>query len=108
MVFKKSQSTIFVITKITKAPRIAVGKSFTSKPFIKWAVSQKINPLITKLNKPRVKILSGHVKIEIIGFIVTDKTPITSATTSAAEKLEIWIPLTIYGSANNASAVINI
>ena len=63
----------------------AVKKPLTSKPFMIDEASKISKPLMTKVNKPRVRILIGSVKIIKIGLITILIMPKNTASHSAAQ-----------------------
>jgi len=64
----------------------------TANPFI-TVEARRIKPaFITKVNKPRVKILIGKVSIINIGFNITFITPKNKASQSAAQNPATIIP----------------
>lgn len=68
----------------------AAKKPLTSKPFITDEANKISKALITKVNKPRVRILIGRVKIIKIGLIIILIMPKNTASHSAAQS-----PLTL-------------
>jgi hypothetical protein len=58
-----------------RAPQKAAEKLATSKPLTIVEVSQNIKALIIRVNRPRVMILIGRVKIIIIGRIIAFTSP---------------------------------
>jgi len=71
----------------TNAPRNALEKLEMVKPETSFAVKASITPLITKVNKPKVKSCKGKVKNEKIGRTRVLTSPQTSAAIIAVEKL---------------------
>lgn len=65
---------------------IAIQKPLTEKPWITDEASKINKALMTKVNKPSVRILIGSVKITRIGFIMTLIRPRNKATHNAAQK----------------------
>ena len=70
----------------------AAKKPFTSNPFITDEANKISKALITKVNKPRVRILIGRVKIIKIGLIITLIMPKNTASHSAAQGPLILTP----------------
>ena len=59
---------------------MAVQIPFTPNPSMSLSANKIISALITKRNKPNVKIVTGNVKMTKIGFTKTLSTDITAAT----------------------------
>jgi hypothetical protein len=59
----------------TRAHKIAEPKPLMWKPGTVYAVSQSMNPLITRVNKPRVMIFSGRVRMIKMGRITAFTIP---------------------------------
>jgi hypothetical protein len=76
----------------TKAPKRADINPETEKPSTKVATNQNINPLITRVNNPKVRILIGKVSTIKIGFKNRFKIPKTTATIKAIYILLTTIP----------------
>ncbi len=57
-------------------PSSAYQKLSTEKPLIKVPANQNNEALMTKVNRPRVKILIGKVRIKIIGLTNKFSSPI--------------------------------
>ena len=71
---------------------IAIQNPLTSKPLITDEASSINNALITKVNKPKVKILIGKVSTINIGLIITLITPKNNASHKADQKPVIVTP----------------
>ena len=93
--------------EMTKAPMIAALNELTVKPWMICPTNQKNAPLITRENSPRVKILSGSVRIVMTGFTTMFRKTKQAATITAVKILATEIPSTKYGRANIARTVIN-
>ena len=78
--------------EIIKLKINAHQKFLTVKPDTKRAVNKISDALMTKVNRPRVKILIGRVKSRMIGRIIRLISPKTKAATRAAEKLTTLMP----------------
>lgn len=76
----------------TIAPQKAGQNPVTEKPFTTEATNQNNKALITKVNKPRVKILTGKVKITNTGLIKAFTNPNTKAVIKAAYQPETSTP----------------
>lgn len=61
----------------------------TLNPGTRFAAKRIINALITNVNKPKVKMLIGSVRIRRIGFKTALIIPSTTATTSAVTKFKM-------------------
>ena len=68
---------------IIKEPKTADQNPWTSKPGITPEAIFNIRALITKVKKPRVKILMGRVKISAIGLNRAFKMPSMAAAQNA-------------------------
>lgn len=86
---------------------IAALNEPTVKPAMICPTNQKNAPLITRENNPRVRMFSGSVKIEIIGFTTILRNTKQAATMTAVKILATEMPSTKYGRANIARTVIN-
>jgi hypothetical protein len=73
----------------TSAKAMAQRKLSTVKPGTILLTRSTIKPLITNENNPRVRIVKGRAKIEIIGLINVFMSPRTTATTKVLTMLEI-------------------
>ena len=71
---------------------IAHQKPSTVNPLIILDANKINKALITKVNKPRVKIFIGKVKMITIGFRITLITASKAAIHKAAQKLATVIP----------------
>lgn len=76
----------------TIAPQNAGQNPATSNPFTTVATNQNNKALITKVNKPRVKIFTGKVKITNIGLSKAFTKPNNKAVIKAAYQPETEIP----------------
>lgn len=85
-------------------PRSAGKNPATENPGTIFATSQNISAFITKVNKPKVRILIGKVKIINTGLINMFTRPITSADQRAATNPEKLIPGTTQATKSNAKA----
>lgn len=83
--------TKFTIDK-TRPKSNAHQKLATEKPFTNMAVNIINMALIAKVNKPKVMILIGKVKISKTGLIKVLIIPKTRATIKAVTKLSILTP----------------
>ena len=88
------------------APNTADQNPLTWKPSTNEPTHQNSSPLITKMNRPSVRIVAGSVSRMRIGRISALMRPSTSAATIALVKLATWIPENTYGSASSATALI--
>ena len=70
----------------------AVQNVSTRKPLTSCDTSIKITALITKRNKPKVKIVMGNVKKTSIGLIKAFIMPKTAAAQIAVDRLFIRMP----------------
>jgi len=70
----------------TTLNNIAHQKLLTSNPGTKYAISITSNALITKINKPRVRIVIGKVRITSTGLIIALAIPNASAVNNATTK----------------------
>lgn len=77
---------------MNRAPQKAEAKSATSNPGTNEEANQNSSALITKVNKPRVKMFTGKVKMIRIGFMRALINPKTRAAISADKKLWIVMP----------------
>lgn len=66
---------------------MATPKPWTVKPFITAATNHNISPLITRVNKPRVRIFTGSVTRMTIGLITALTMPKTSEPQMAPKKV---------------------
>ena len=89
-------------------PISAVIKPETAKPSTNEAVKIKSAALIKNINKPRVRIVIGSVKIISSGFINTLSNPKMSAAIIAGYKPDTSIPGIIEDASKSARAVIRI
>ena len=71
------------MTDKTMEPKRAAKKPATIKPGTSLATSKNISALIIKVSNPKVRRLSGKVKISINGLINTLISPITNAANKA-------------------------
>lgn len=85
-------------------PPSAGKKPDTENPGTIFATSQNISAFITKVNKPKVRILIGKVKIINTGLIKIFTRPITSADQRAAANPEKLIPGTTQATKSSAKA----
>lgn len=92
---------------MTKAPMIAALKEETEKPWMICPTNQKNAPLIMSEKSPRVRMLSGKVKILITGFTTIFRKTKHAETITAVKILLTPIPETKYGKAKIARTVIN-
>ena len=60
-------------------PRSACQKVLTAKPSMKVAANQNNEALITKVNRPRVRMFIGRVRMIKIGFTTKLSSPRTTA-----------------------------
>ena len=89
--FNKSLINQF-ITLIIKAPKNAGQNPATANPFTTVATNQNNKALITKVNKPKVKIFTGKVKNTNIGFNKAFNKPNNKAVIKAVYQPETEIP----------------
>lgn len=89
-------------------PISAVIKPETAKPSTNEAVKIKSAALIKNINKPRVRIVIGSVKIISSGFINTLSNPKMSAAIIAGYKPDTSIPGITEDASKSARAVIRI
>jgi len=75
------------------APQNADQKPATWKPSTNDATAQKRSALITRMKRPRVRIVTGRVSRTRTGRMIALTSPSTSATTSAVTKSFTWIEL---------------
>lgn len=85
-------------------PQNAAQKPVTAKPGTILATSKNISALITKVNKPKVRMLIGKVKIINTGLIKIFTRPIASADHMAAANPEKLIPGTTQATKSSARA----
>ena len=64
----------------------------TTNPGTILLVNNISKALITKVNNPSVKILTGKVRASRIGFTIALIIPSTSETTRAVRKFATWTP----------------
>jgi len=69
------------------APIIAGVKPWTAKPGTILATKRIKNPLITKVNNPKVRMLMGSVRIKSIGLMKALIIPNASATIKAVKNV---------------------
>ena len=100
-----SPLVIQLATHKTKAPQKAGQKPSMSKPLINEAINQISKALITKVNKPKVKILIGKVNNTTIGRMMALTMPKTRATNNAVKKPETSKPGIRYATTNKAAAL---
>ena len=81
-----------LITLINNDPNTAVQKPITSKPAITAEAIFNINALMTKVKKPRDKILIGRVNTSAIGRKKAFRIPSIAAAKRAEKNPLIWIP----------------
>lgn len=81
-----------LIIEINKLNNTAHQKPSTVNPGTMWLVKSISKALITKRNKPNVRIVIGKVKIIKIGFKKTFRKESTIATAKAVTKFSTWIP----------------
>lgn len=91
ILYKKVKRKMFTMERTT-LKAIAHQKFATLNPGTKKAVNSMKNALMTKVNKPSVSMFIGSVRIRIKGFTKTFRIPITTATTTATQKLGIVMP----------------
>lgn len=77
---------------MTKLNNIAHQKFWTVNPGTNELVNNIIKPLTIKVNKPRVRIFKGRVKIIRIGLIIVLMIPKMTATVMAVRKLLMKTP----------------
>src|SRR5205085_7655822 len=92
------------ITLYTIAPNTPAQKPPTWNPGMKDPTAQNNSPLITKMNKPSVRIVTGNVSRTRSGRISVLIRPSTTATINAVVNESTVIVVKRYGSASNASA----
>lgn len=85
-------------------PQKAELKLFISNPFTIEAVSHNIKAFITRVNKPRVKILIGKVRSRIRGRIKAFIKPNTKTVIKSAQPDAIVMPGTILETSRSANA----
>ena len=90
---------------VTIEPNIAVKNPSTLKPSIKCDTNRKNRPLITKVNRPKVRNVIGSARIDTIGLIVKFNTPKMKAAHKATQKSTISIPGINFSAKNRARAV---
>jgi len=71
---------------------MAVNKSETENPRIKWFAIKTMRPLITSRKSPRVRIVAGKVRIIRMGLTIELSSARTTATTKAIKGDEITTP----------------
>ncbi len=86
---------------------IAALNESTVKPWMICPTNQKNAPLITRENNPKVRMLSGKVKIVMIGLTTIFRNTKQAETMTAVKILLTPIPETKYGKAKIARTVIN-
>ena len=77
---------------INKDPNMADQKPITSKPVITAEAIFNISALMTKVKKPRDKILIGRVNRSAIGLKKAFRIPSIAAAKSADKNPLIWMP----------------
>jgi hypothetical protein len=85
----------------------AVKNPPTLNPGTKSAAKSITRALITKVNKPSVRIFIGRVRKRRTGLINAFNKPKTKAATSADEKLDITTPGSMYPAITIAKALIS-
>ena len=88
-----------------KLNKSAYQKPSTWKPSTILAANKIINALMTNKKKPNVKMVTGMVRIIIIGFTTAFKNDNTAATTNAVKKLfpSMLTPGSMYDEIRTAS-----
>lgn len=76
----------------TKLKSNAHQKLSTLKPGTTLEAKRIISAFITKINRPKDKMVRGRVSRIKSGFRIVFRTPITTATTNALPNPLIWIP----------------
>ncbi|MDX1535709.1 MAG: hypothetical protein R3346_03050 [Candidatus Spechtbacterales bacterium] len=99
----KTHTTNERIAPYTKAQR----NPSTVNPGTIKEDNQTKNALITKVNKPRVKIFIGRVKKTKIGFMKIFRIPRTNATAKAVRNPETTTPGKMYAVTATARVVIS-
>src|SRR5258708_4276159 len=89
------------------APSPPHQKPATTKPWMNEPTNQKSRPLITKMNRPSVRIVAGSVSRIRIGRITVLTRPSTSAATSAEAKVATLTPGSRYATATSATVLIS-
>ena len=90
--FFNNPLTSQLTTLIMSAPQNAGIKPITSKPSIKLATNQNRVAFITKVNKPKVIIVTGSVSITKIGLRIAFTKPKIKAVMTAAYQPDTSIP----------------
>jgi hypothetical protein len=75
---------------------MAVNRLETEKPLIKWWAINTMIPFITIRKSPKVKIVTGKVRMIRIGLTIVLRRARTTATTNAVYTDETTIPGRIY------------
>ena len=83
----------------------AIQKPVTLKPSIRLSANIIIKALITNKNKPKVRMVTGKVKMIRIGFMVTLNNAKTTATITALVKFTTETPGKKWAITNTAIAV---
>ena len=90
----------------SNAPKNAAEKEDTVNPLTTWPIYQKIKPLITRENRPRVTIFKGKVKIFTIGLMNILKSERQAPTISTDQRTVTVIPDTTLDAKNTATEII--
>jgi hypothetical protein len=67
-------------------------KLSTTNPVIKPPAIRIIRAFITKRKRPKVRMVTGRVRITRMGFMIILRIASTNASTIAVQKLLIWMP----------------
>lgn len=96
-----------LMREITRLNTNAERNPSTEKPLTTDEASSTIAALITKVNKPKVRILTGRVMISRIGLIIALISAIKTTSQSDVQKLVISTPGTIRAAKSIVKAAIS-